>query len=137
MAEGLFRLFTLQMGQTWRIGSAGVYAQPGYPAAEYTLEILREHGVDLSAHRSRLITADLIKQFQLALTMEQGHKEALLAAFPNRIGKIYLLSEMTGKFRDIVDPIGREYLDYLDTAREIKGIFSSGFDRIATLAEDD
>ncbi len=93
--------------------------------------------MDLSAHRSRLITADLIKQFQLALTMEQGHKEALLAAFPNRIGKVYLLSEMTGKFRDIVDPIGREYLDYLDTAREIKGIFSSGFDRIATLAEND
>ena len=134
MAEGLLKLIVSQKGQSWRIGSAGVFAKAGYPAAEFTLAILNSNGIDLSAHHSRIVTSELIDQYNLVLTMEQGQKEALISAFPNRKGSILLLSEIVDGRWDIVDPVGGEYLEYLDTAREIKEILEAGFEQIQARA---
>jgi protein-tyrosine-phosphatase len=134
MAEGLFSARVAADSNSWRIASAGVYAQPGYPAAYYTLEVLNERGIGLGDHRSKPISSELMDQYNLILTMEQGQKEALRLAFPQHARKIFLLSEMGGEYRDIVDPVGGVYVDYLDTAREIETFLNRGFDRIYALA---
>lgn len=133
MAEGLFSA-RIADDSSWQIASAGVYAQPGYPAAYFTLEVLNERGIELRDHRSKPVSPELMDRFNLVLTMEQGQKEALRLAFPQHARKIFLLSEMGGEYRDIVDPIGGVYVDYLDTAREIEAFLTRGFDRIHVLA---
>lgn len=134
MAQGLLTAKTMETGEAWMIDSAGIYVKPGFPPAPYTLEILREKEIDLSAHRSRMVNAELVAQFDLILTMERGQKEALRAAFPQHKHKIYLLSEMVGQNQDIIDPIGQPFIDYQQTAQEIDGIIRFGFVRIRSLA---
>jgi protein-tyrosine-phosphatase len=133
MAVGLFTHMAKQHHAHWQVGSAGVYARGGYPAAQYTLQVLSGRGIDLPNHRSQGVTPELIADYQLILTMEKGHKEVLVAAFPAEYRKIFLLTEMVGESRDIVDPIGSSLIEYEDTAREIQSILSRGFKRMMEL----
>ena len=136
MAMGLLKAKVKSEKDTWRIESAGVWAMPGYPAAENTQLILSEIGVDLSGHASRPVSRELLAEFKLILTMESGHKEALKAAFPQFASRVYMLSEMIGKVDDLGDPIGRPLVDFRATAREIHQVLTQGFGRIRALARD-
>jgi len=136
MAEGILLEKTAAEKEDWQIASAGVYAQDGYPPAQNTLVILLEKGIDLSSRKSTSITAELVRRYRLILTMEQGHKEALQAAFPGEAGRIFLFSEMVGEYRDIVDPIGKALVDYRDTAQEIELFLTRGFERIRSLSSE-
>jgi len=131
---GLFSMLTpLQTGE-WRIASAGVYAPVGYPAAQNTLALLKQRGLDLNQHRSTQITLEMVQASNLILTMERGQKEALQIAFPDHSQKIYLLSEMIGEDWEIADPVGGSYSDFEDTARDIEHILTTGYDKIIRLA---
>jgi protein-tyrosine-phosphatase len=134
MAVGLLQAHTRQEGEKWRIESAGIWLLGNYPAAKNTLSVLASRGIDLSAHRSHLVSEELIREFNLVLTMERGHKEALKVAFPPCAGRIYMLSEMVGESGDIADPIGRSLDDFEQTALELEQIIVQGSDRIRQLA---
>ncbi len=134
MAEGIFKEMVKDSSEPWRVSSAGVYADPGYLAAENTLQVLKQRGIDLQEHRSRPITLGMIEGHALILTMERGHKEALQAAFPRFASRIFLVSEMVGEQFDIVDPVGQALVEYEDTARELESILLNGFERITLLA---
>jgi protein-tyrosine-phosphatase len=134
MAMGLLRA-KVDPAENWKIESAGLWALGSYSAAQNTQLVLKERCINLSAHRSSAITLNMLENFNLILTMEKGHKEALKAAFPKYAGRIYLLNEMIGKTDDIIDPIGGELTDFEDTAREIEQILTLGYDRICQLAE--
>jgi protein-tyrosine phosphatase len=136
MAMGLLRAKVIALGEEadWRIESAGTWAEPGQPAAVNTRLIVAERGVDLTSHRSRLITLDLLKEFNLVLTMEAGQKEALRAEFHQEARRVFLLSEMIGKSYDILDPVGKPLDEYRWTAHEIRVILNEGYERIRTLA---
>lgn len=137
MAMGLLRnRVALQAGE-WRIESAGTWASYGEPAAGRGQLALQAYGIDLSDHRSRPVTAELLAGFNLILTMERGHKEALRAEFPSLARRVYLLSEMIGQFFDIHDPIGGPQVDFDDTARELNMLLSRGFDKISRLSQDE
>jgi protein-tyrosine-phosphatase len=120
----------------WRVESAGTWAIPGRPAVANTQQVLKKRGIDISEHRSRSITRDMVGQFNLILTMERNQKEALRAAFPDQANKIYLLSEMTGMVEDIVDPMGGTAIDFEYTACEIERMLDEGSDLILELAGD-
>ena len=135
MAEGLMKALVKGMAEDWRIESAGVWAIKNSPAAENTLKVLLERGVDLTDHISRQITFEMVEEFNLILTMEGNHQEALRAAFPEHAGKVYKVSEMVGKKGDVVDPIGFPPVVFEQTAREIEAILTGGFGRISRLAE--
>lgn len=122
---------------TWQIESAGIWAHPGSPPAQYTLEVLNNRGIDLSEYRSRPIKREMIQDFNLILTMERNHREALRSAFPQHSGKIFMLSEMLDRKSDVVDPIGGPLPDFEDTAREIETILDKGYERITRLAAVD
>ncbi len=94
-----------------------------------------ESGWDISDHLSQIVSAELLRSFNLILTMEPGHKEALQIEFPEVARRVYLLSEMIGMTFVIIDPVGGEIDEYRVTAREIDRIISDGFDKIANLAK--
>jgi len=136
LAQGLFSARVVQPAGDWQIASAGVFAAPGYPAAQNTLLVLKHKGIDLSSHRSAPITLEMMEHFNLILTMERGQKEALQVAFPGYAQKVYLISEMIGQNWEIVDPIGGSMGDFEDCAREIEYILTQGYDRICQAAGD-
>lgn len=135
MAEGLLRLRVGLDNPDWLIESAGTWAVDGAPATAHAVSTLKERGYDLGYHRSRLVTRALLEPYQLILTMERGHKEALQIEFPEFKDRAYLLSEMIGKQFNIEDPIGYPLSEYQATARDIDQILEQGFERISRLAE--
>jgi protein-tyrosine-phosphatase len=137
MAMGLWRSKVEGTADEWRIDSAGIWAQRGLPAAQYTREVLRARGIALADYRSKPLSREMLEDFNLILAMEGNHREALRAAFPQHAGKIFLLSEMIDRFDDVVDPVGGPLADFEDTAREIETILEQGYERIYRLAADD
>ncbi|MFC2026311.1 low molecular weight protein arginine phosphatase, partial [Chloroflexota bacterium] len=134
MAMGLLLDKLNQKRDQWRVESAGVWAIDGLPAAEKTLFVLSERGIDIRNHRSRLITPEIIQKFNLILVMESNHKEALRLGFPELSSQIFLLTEMKGDSYDLKDPIGGSFSDFEDTAKAIEDIFNLGFENIYKLS---
>jgi protein-tyrosine phosphatase len=143
MAEALFKQ-QVEKGNpseacanlNWRVESAGSWARVGDPAAAGSQKVMQERGLDLSNHRSRSVSLELLRSFNLILVMENGHKEALRAEFPSLSDRIYLMSEMAGLHREIGDPLLGTMADYRDTAREMSQYLNTGLERICELAVD-
>ncbi len=123
------------ISQDWRIESAGTWAREGEPAAGGSQKAMLKRGLNLRDHRSRSVSLDLLRSFNLILVMEQGHKEALRTEFPGLSDRIFLLSEMAGLRRDIRDPILGTMADFQETARDLSHLLSTGFERICQLAQ--
>ncbi|HEX7973596.1 MAG TPA: hypothetical protein VF498_04235 [Anaerolineales bacterium] len=134
IAMALWREKLGSAAKGWRIESAGTWAMEGERAASRAQTVLLERGIDLSAHRSRSVTREMLRNFTLILTMEHGHKEALRAEFPEFASRIYLLHEMVGDVREVRDPMGGSMIDFQDTANEIDQVLTQGYDRICALA---
>lgn len=137
MAVGLLRDKVKANQSDWRVESAGTWAMDGSPAALNSRLVMEARGVDLSSHRSRPVTRDLLAEFNLVLTMERGHKEALQFEFPQSAGRIFTLGEMVGGDFDIHDPIGSPLVDFQDAVEELAQLIDAGFARIRELSETD
>jgi len=136
LATALFREKVRQSDERWRVESAGTWAYEGERAVENVFQVLESRGLDISDHRSRLATHDLLASFDLILTMEQGHMEALKAEYPDLAGRIYMLSEVTSQNLDIKDPMGGPLYEFEETAKEFERIFDQGFENILRLAKN-
>jgi protein-tyrosine phosphatase len=134
MAMGLMRLKVQNEIDDWRIDSTGIWAQRGMPPAQFTLDVLQAKGIQLDKYGSKPLTVEMVQEFNLILTMENNHREALRFAFPGFSGKIFMLSQMVGKQDDIYDPIGGQLSEFEDLAKEIELILNQGFARIRKLA---
>jgi len=134
MAMGLFQAKIKSEAGLWRIGSAGVWAEEGLPAATNTKLVVHKRGIDLSSHRSTRISSELLEEYALILVMEKWQRDALRSTFPIFSDKVFQLSEMAHKNGDIIDPIGHPLLEFEATAREIEIFLNQGFDQISQLS---
>ena len=137
MAEALFR-GRLQEREgdwrSWQIEFAGTWAEIGQSASLEAQQTMQRRGLDISQHRSRPVTAQILQGFQLVLTMETGQKEGIQVEFPELARRIYLLSEMNGEIVNIRDPYGGTLQNYEAAANEIDRRLINGMDRICRLA---
>jgi L-threonylcarbamoyladenylate synthase len=85
------------------VSSAGISAYPDDPATPESAEVLRDLGVDLSAHRSRPCSADLIARADDVIAMTRSHLLTLVSKYPVLNGALRLLCGPDG---DLDDPIG-------------------------------
>jgi len=134
MAMVIFRKMVRSQGDQWKVESAGTWALKGLPAAPKTQILSKKNGEDLSSYRSRPVSKDLLNSFNLILTMEQGHKEALAIEFPESSQRTFTLSEMIDQNFDIPDPIGKSMEDFESTYKTIEQALSVGYERILRLA---
>jgi len=129
------RLQGMEDAQDWSVGSAGTWAEAGLtviPSAQWMAENL---GLDLGAHRSLRVDRDLLSCYDLILVMENSHREALLAEFPELRERLFLLSEVaTGLAYDIPDPVFMPSESFLEVAKEISNLIDKGFEEICALA---
>lgn len=120
----------------WQVDSAGTWGLEGEPAAVGSLAVMNSIGIDISDHRARRVDPELLNSYDLILTMERGHKEALCMEFPKFSNRIYLLSEMAGEKSDIEDPYGGPYSGYEQAAEDIQHFLDIGFNEIVELASN-
>lgn len=132
MAEAIMKdhLNKMALPFNWVVQSAGTWAENGHPATPFGVQVMAQRGLDTSSHQSQLITSDLLSHFDLILTMEAGHKEAIQIEFPEFSEKVFMLSEMIGDQINIEDPIGGIFEDYVNTANEIDEWITRGIPTI-------
>jgi len=109
--------------------SAGLLALPGNSATSLAQRVAAEYGVDLAEHKAISLSKDLVAWSDLILVMEKSHEEALLAAFPEAVGKVLLIryfARFGSRTRGIADPYGLEYDAYrfcfLDIEDPVSGL---------------
>ena len=98
--------------------SAGSFAMPGSRATPAAVEALRPMGVDLSRHRSRPLSVELIHQADVVFTMSRGHVQAVTALVPSATEKTFTLDPEG----DIDDPIGGELSLYQTLAVQLRNL---------------
>lgn len=101
MAEGLLRARFLRLGHG-TVESAGIAALVGRPAERHAIDVMARRGIDISAHRARQLTPELLAGADLVLVMEDGqrhHLERLSRAARGRVHRI----GRSGNF-DVPDP---------------------------------
>lgn len=103
----------------WSVDSAGISAAPGWPASAEAVDVARTAGLDLSSHRSKALTPDLLKRADLVLVMTEHHKRTLTAAVPDAADKIHTIREFVSQSGDVSDPFGRGMDYYRRTAQEL------------------
>lgn len=136
MVEGLLRRKLAQadlLGE-FTVASAGVWTEDGCPATDHAVRAMAEQGIDISTHRSRNVTGEMVAQAALVLTMTRNHAEAIRQSFTAYAGKVHLLSEMGGSAYDVNDPVGRPLAVYQTTAKDLERLIESGYERILRLA---
>ena len=136
VAEGLLRHRLQGEGkEDWKVTSAGTWAQWARGAAQNSIQVMAEKGIDIRDHRARPVNEEMLVEADLVLCMEQGHAEALRAEFPAAAEKIYLLSEMVGRKYSISDPYGSPLPEYQRMAGELSDLIDRGYHRIVEIAE--
>lgn len=114
------------------IASGGVAADSTSGASEGSLLIALEHGLDLSRHRSRQVTAAMLAEADLILTMSPSHLGAVEGMGGQ--GRAHLLSTFATagqSERPISDPIGGDITVYRDTFEELHTLIGRALDRVA------
>ena len=129
-AEGVFRhrVAAAGLGDSFVIDSAGTHGyHAGEPPDERSMEFASRRGYDLSAQRSRKVTAQDFEDFDHVLAMDHDNLKLLQAACPpqhrHKLG--LMMSHATRSGTDVVpDPYyggGKGFdqvLDYLEDAAD-------------------
>lgn len=132
MAMGLLRERLRQDGleDQVEVSSAGVYGMDGSPASQPGVEVLAERGIDISAHRAHTVAEREIAAADLVLVMEEAHRRTLFYNYPHLLGKIFLISEMSGSYGDIKDPYRKPKEEYERTVDELTRLIDQGYPAI-------
>jgi len=131
MAEALARHLLREWGeQGVEVSSAGVFALPNAPATEEAVQALAEEGIDLSGHRARLLTPEMVHEADLVLTMTGGHKRYVQQLAPEAKGKTFTLAEYAGVGADLPDPLGQPLAVYRRYAGELRWLLVHALRRL-------
>lgn len=130
LAESLLERALKDRGLEVEVSSAGTGAWDGAPASEGAYLVGLERGLDLSGHRARLLTRELVEEADLILTMARHHRARVDELGGE--GKVFVLGEYAGKGGDEVsDPFGGDLEVYRDTAQELEAHVEAVADRLA------
>lgn len=89
----------------------------GAPATPEAVEAMRRRGIDLSGHRSRGLTRDLIASADVIYVMTSRHARVVLGIDPRAAERVQLLDPEGG---DVEDPIGSPLDEYERVASNLE-----------------
>ena len=105
MAEALFLNRLKDNFPDVLVSSAGLAALVDHPADPMVQELMLHRGLDISAHRARQVSPEILFPADLVLTMSTRQKDQIESKIPAICGKVHRL----GKWEeyDIPDPYRR------------------------------
>lgn len=113
MAEAWCRHRVHERGmQQLAVGSCGIAAVPGAPAANAAVTALANVDVQLGPFRSRCVDAAIVADASRLITMTSTHREQLVGRFPQAAEKSTTLLSYIGISGSISDPFGGHLHDY-------------------------
>ncbi len=129
MAEGLARK-ALDGQPDWKVASAGIGAVNGQPPSPHAVTALKPLGIDISGHRSRMLTAQAVREADYIFALTRSHAEGILYFHPEAAEKVFLLREFDETAdpmdRDVADPIGASLEAYVECRDQIRrGVVSA------------
>ena len=117
MAEALLRATLVKRGQgleKLKVASFGLAAEGGQPPSTNSVKAMQRIGLDVSSHRSRLLSQADVDRSVVIFGMTESHLAALHSRFDVLPAFVLLLRDVlpTDVPRDIPDPFGGGYRDY-------------------------
>lgn len=128
MAEGIFRkMIEEKKLDGIECSSAGLFAMTGDEVTPNSVKACERFGVDISKHRARRITAQLLDETDRFVCMTFEHAASLSLYVPQE--KIIILGG------GIPDPYGGDLETYIRCANFIKTALTAQFDEITAVNE--
>jgi len=115
MAEGIMRklLENVGLNEKYEVESAGTSVFANFGASQNAIVVMEEMGMDLTNHRAKAVTEDILKDAKLVLTMTKEHKALVGEAYEIAALKTFTLAEYAmGSMNDITDPFGADIEEY-------------------------
>ena len=138
IASAYFQKKLTESGITdnWKISSAGTWTENGLPACVEAKNAASQIGLDISRHSTREVNSEVLSKADLIVTMEQGHKEALAAEFPQCKDRIILLCQAAGEpVTEIAGPVFSNFQFCEMTVQSIVYCIDRSFNILMNLAE--
>jgi protein-tyrosine-phosphatase len=138
LAEALLRRALADAGvDEVEVASAGTGAHGGEPASEGSYLVALERGLDLTAHRARAVTREMVAGTDLILAMSRSHLRKL--ELLGGAGRSHLLGDFAGADGDteVADPVGGPIEGYRATYRQLEAMTRSVARRIAQEVKGD
>lgn len=130
MAEALLRERGQQEGIDLEVSSAGILFHDR-PATPDAVDTMARMGIDLSAHRSRIFDADMVRAADLIIAMERLHAREAIVLAPDVFDRTFTFKELVRRGESVgprgtrpIDEwlvstsLGRRPLDLLGESRE-------------------
>jgi protein-tyrosine phosphatase len=106
MAEAVLAHRLAARGVRAVVESAGIAALVGRPAEAHAQALLRERNLDLSGHRARQLTPELLRSFELILVMSAGQQREVESLAPEARGRVHRIGRWGGF--DVPDPFRQD-----------------------------
>ena len=114
-----FMLREKTAGRDFIISSAGVGAMVGWPADPPAFAVAKSHGLDLTGHVARQLTAEMLTTSDLVLTLDQSHSNWINQRFPQFRGRVHKMLKWREN-ADVEDPYGGSAAAFEDCYRDIE-----------------
>lgn len=104
------------------ISSAGYYRDAGRASPHEAIEAAREHGVDLSRHRSAVVDEEVIRRADIVFVFDEETRGALFERYPEASGKTHSLGLLRARGPvQIKDPYAGQFADFRAVFGQIAG----------------
>ncbi len=109
--------------------SAGHYPVSGRRPPEVAVTTAQKFGVDLAAHRSRVLSRGMLEEADTVFVFDQENYEAVISHHPGALGRTHLLGALCHEGPlHIADPFGGPASLYESVYRRIAGAIAAGED---------
>jgi len=100
--------------------------------------LLKERGIDVSAHRATQITDNDVRHSDVILTMTKAHKEKLIALFPEAKDKTFTIADYAaGKPDDVADAFGKPMDFYRGMVKQVEAYLGPALAKAAAMEKHD
>lgn len=132
MTAALLRTFLREQNRDWRVESAGVLGHDGDPAEPEARDAMAALNIDITGHRARSLSDELVAAAQVLLAVDSGTARVLQMRYP--AAQAISLGELAGRRRDIPDPFRMQIGAWINYAEEIRTLLQAGMARLAEMA---
>lgn len=119
-------------GQAATAASAGIQAMDDAPATEPAMQVAAEIGLDLRAHRARLLTRPMVLEADRILVMDERQRAFIRVLAPEAMDRVHVLREYATAGADrqgVADPFGGDLPTYRRARDELEDLVRRSLER--------